>query len=123
MRTRALAILGIRLGSATPRARQPAPAGLQSGPSTLKTVRTPSSRRGTAAKRKAGWNLGANRKPMPRSRTQAATPAGGRSILTPRASRTSAAPQDDEAARLPCLATRAPQAAATIAESVEMLKL
>ena len=43
--------------------------------------------------------------------------------MTPSASSTSALPQSDEAARLPCLATRAPQAVATIAASVEMLKV
>src|SRR5207237_4189497 len=92
-RVSASAIGGASPASATPSARQPAAAGLQSGPRMLKTVRTPSSRRGTAANRKDGWKRGANRKPMPASRTQAATPSGGSSILTPSASSTSAAPQ------------------------------
>ena len=44
-------------------------------------------------------------------------------MLTPSASRQSAVPHWDEAARLPCLATFMPPAAATRAEVVEMLKL
>jgi len=43
-------------------------------------------------------------------------------MLTPSASRQSAVPHWDEAARLPCLATFMPPAAATRAEVVEMLK-
>src|SRR6266446_7828852 len=54
---------------------------------------------------------------------QRATPSGARSILTPSFSSTSAEPHSDDAARLPCLATRTPQAAATIAARVEMLKV
>src|SRR5207302_2782980 len=54
-RTRTSAIRPARAASATPSAWRRAPAGLQSGPRTLKTVRTPSSRRGTAAKRKPPW--------------------------------------------------------------------
>src|SRR2546422_4865535 len=60
---------------------------------------------------------------MPASWMQRATPAGARSTFTPSCSRTSAEPHRDEAARLPCLATRAPHAAATIAASVEMLNV
>jgi hypothetical protein len=41
----------------------------------------------------------------------------------PRASRTSAEPVCDVTARLPCLATVAPAAAATSAAAVEMLKV
>ena len=41
----------------------------------------------------------------------------------PRASRTSAEPHEEVTARLPCLATLAPAAAATRAAAVEMLKL
>src|SRR5258708_25051285 len=52
-----------------------------------------------------------------------ATPSGARSIFTPSCSSTSAEPHSEEAARLPCLATRAPHAAATIAAKVEMLKV
>ena len=57
---------------------------------------------------------------MPVSSASWAVAAGGRSITTPSASSTSAAPQLDEAARFPCLTTRAPAAAATIAPMVEM---
>ena len=60
---------------------------------------------------------------MPASSMHRATPSGCRSILTPSFSSTSAEPHSDEAARLPCLATRAPQAAATIADRVEMLNV
>src|SRR6185503_5809595 len=62
-------------------------------------------------------------KPTPTSSTHAATPSGPRSIFTPNASSTSALPHALDAARLPCFATRASAAAATIAESVEMLML
>ena len=44
------------------------------------------------------------------------------SIFTPNASRQSAVPQFDEAARLPCFAILIPSAAATNAATVEMLK-
>src|SRR5450759_2304516 len=122
-RMRTSAILPATVPSATPRAWYRAPAGLQRGPRTLNTVRSPSSRRGTAAKRKDGWKIGANRNPMPAVSMQRATPSGARSIFTPSCSSTSADPHMDDAARLPCLATRAPQAAATIADRVEMLKV
>src|SRR5262245_10183400 len=58
---------------------------------------------------------------MPVSWASFSVAAGGRSMTTPRASRTSAAPHAEDAARLPCFATRAPAAAATIAPIVEML--
>ena len=58
---------------------------------------------------------------MPTSVTTAAWRSGGRSSTTPSASSTSAAPQAEDAARLPCLTTRAPAAAATIAAMVETL--
>src|SRR5216683_3186053 len=93
------------------------------GPSTLNTVRRPRSLRGTAAKRNDGWKIGAKRNPMPASSMHLATPSGCRSIFTPSCSRTSADPHIDEAARFPCLATRAPHAAETIAASVEMLNV
>ena len=44
-------------------------------------------------------------------------------IFTPKASNTSAEPQRELAERLPCFATRAPAAEATIAAAVEMLKV
>src|SRR3712207_8074838 len=52
--------------------------------------------------------------------TQVATASAGRSMTTPSASRTSAAPEEDDAARLPCLATGTPVAAVTTAAIVEM---
>jgi hypothetical protein len=106
--------------SAQPMAPATGRAGLVSGPRKLKTVPMPSSRRGTAACRKPGWNTGAKKNPMPASSTQRATPAAGRSMTTPRASSTSAVPDAEDAARLPCLATGTPAAAVTIAAIVEM---
>ena len=100
-----------------------APAGLVSGPSRLNTVRTPSSRRTGAAWRMAGWCAWANMKPKPTSSMQSATSAGVRSMRTPSASSTSAVPARDDIARLPCLATMTPAAAATSAPAVEMLKV
>ena len=67
----------------------------------------------------AGWKRWAKQKPMPASRTQRATPSGPRSITTPSVSSTSTDPHFDDAARPPCLATRAPAAAVTIAAIVE----
>ena len=69
----------------------------------------------------AGWNTGAKQNVMPRSRPASAAAAAGRSMTTPSASSMSAEPLWDDAARFPCLATRAPAAAATIAAMVEML--
>ncbi len=86
----------------------------------LNVVLMPSSRRGTAAWRMAGWKAAEKQKVMPASTPTSATRAGGRSSLIPSASRTSAEPDCDEAERLPCLATGAPAPAATIAAIVEM---
>ena len=61
--------------------------------------------------------------PTPTSLIHWATETGESSIWTPKASRTSALPQDPEAARLPCLATFSPAPAATKAVAVEMLKV
>ncbi len=52
---------------------------------------------------------------------QASTWAGDISILTPKASKTSAAPHRLDTDRFPCLATGMPQAAARMLEPVEML--
>ena len=60
-------------------------------------------------------------KPIPASRRQVSTAAGGRPMATPSAPSTSLAPDFEEAARLPCLATGTPQAATMIAASVETL--
>jgi len=96
------------------------PAGLVSGPSRLKTVGTPISRRGGPECRNEGWNTGAKQNPIPTSATQRATSSGPRSIRTPSASSMSAPPLADDAARLPCLTTGTPAAATTIAAIVEM---
>ena len=85
-------------------------AGLVSGPRMLKVVAMPSSRRGTAAWRIAGWKAAEKQNVMPASSATSATRAGGRSSRMPSASRTSAEPDCDDAERLPCLTTRAPGA-------------
>jgi hypothetical protein len=89
----------------------------------LKMVRTPSSLRTGAACFIEAWWLGAYMKAMPHSSRQRAI-CGGFSIrLPPRASMTSALPLVEDTLRPPCLATRAPAAAATKVEAVEMLKV
>src|SRR4029453_2997917 len=123
VRRRTSAMTGAIRGSATPSAWWPALAGLVRGPRKLKTVGTPSSRRGAAAWRNDGWNTGAKQKPMFTSPMVAATASGGRAMATPRASSRSALPQRPEAARLPCLATRWPAPTATSAARVETLKV
>src|SRR6185369_3682932 len=60
-------------------------------------------------------------KPIPASRMQVPTCLASRSILTPSACRTSAAPDLDDSARLPCLATGTPAPATINAAQVEML--
>ena len=89
----------------------------------LKMVRTPISRRTGATFFIALWCSGANMKPMPNSSMQVATCSGVSWMLTPRASRASALPEVEETLRLPCLATRAPAAATTNIEAVEMLNV
>src|SRR5690349_19660757 len=58
---------------------------------------------------------------MPASWATSATRCGDSVRSTPRASSTSAEPEDEEAARLPCLTTRTPLAAMTMEDIVEML--
>ncbi|BBX25172.1 hypothetical protein GCM10009632_21820 [Mycolicibacterium alvei] len=82
---------------------------------------TPISRRTTDAWRYEGWNCGAKANPMPTSATLRATSSGPRSIRTPSASRVSAPPDSEDAARLPCLITGTPQAATTMAAIVDKL--
>ena len=60
-------------------------------------------------------------KPMPASAMQRPIASGVRSILTPSAASTSAAPERDDSARLPCLATGTPAPATISAAQVEML--
>jgi len=62
-------------------------------------------------------------KPMPVCARQSATCSGESARFTPRASSTSALPEDDEALLPPCLATGTPAAAATNMAVVEMLKV
>ena len=62
-------------------------------------------------------------KPTPVRRTHAATCSQVRSIRTPSASSTSAAPERDVTPRLPCFATGTPAPATTKAAVVEMLKV
>jgi len=59
--------------------------------------------------------------PIPISSIVCLTASGSRSILIPRASSTSELPDIEVAARFPCLATRTPAAAVTIAAAVEIL--
>ena len=58
---------------------------------------------------------------MPASRMQRAILSGVRSILTPSAVSTSAAPEREDSARLPCLAIGTPAPATMSAAQVEML--
>lgn len=60
-------------------------------------------------------------KPTPASRIARAIAAGSPPSFTPSAARTSAAPDLEEAARLPCFATGTPQAATIRLASVETL--
>ena len=60
---------------------------------------------------------------MPASRRQCVAPSGSRSIFTPSASSTSAAPLLEDMLRLPCLATGTPQPATTKDTAVEMLSV
>jgi len=69
----------------------------------------------------AGWCEGANMKPMPVSATQRPTCSGVISILTPSDDSTSAAPERDDSARLPCLATGTPVPATMKEAQVETL--
>ena len=70
------AITGASRGSLTPTAWAAGRAGFDSGPRTLKTVGTASSRRGTAVWRIPGWNTGAKQKAIPAAATHGATAAG-----------------------------------------------
>lgn len=85
-------------------------------------MRTPSSARTGATWRMAGWKTRAKRKPKPSSSMASPTLSGGASRSTPRASRRSAEPALELAARFPCLATATPPAAATRAARVERLR-
>ena len=71
----------------------------------------------------APWCAGANRKQMPASSRALSWRSGPASMATPSSDRTSAAPERDESARLPCLATFRPPPAATNPTAVEMLSV
>src|SRR6516225_1331994 len=60
-------------------------------------------------------------KPMPASREQSPICSGESSMFTPKAESTSAAPDRDDKARLPCLATGTPAPATISAAHVEIL--
>ena len=122
-RCRQRATKGASSGRGTPTTCASGRAGLVSGPSRLKAVRTPSSRRGASAWRVEAWNLGANRNVQPTASSADCTVAVGASIRTPSASSTSALPQVPLAERLPCFATGTPQAATTNEATVEMLNV
>ena len=62
-------------------------------------------------------------KPMPISSMHAEIVSGDVSIFTPRAVKTSALPARLDDARPPCLAMKAPPAAATKAAAVEILNV
>src|SRR5476649_2380369 len=100
-----------------------APAGLVSGPRILKIERTPNSRRTGATCFIAAWWLGANMKPMPVCAIDCAICSGFKLMLAPSDSMTSALPDEEDTLRPPCLATRAPAAAATNIEAVEILNV
>ena len=106
-------ISGTRSRCATPTADASGRAGLQSGPRKLKTVGTPSSARTGPACLKPGWKAPANANVMPTSPSTSATRSAGSDRSRPRAASTSDDPDDELAARLPCLITGTPDAAAT----------
>ena len=113
---------GPSAGRRPPRPARPGRAGLATGPRKLKTVGTPSSRRGTEVcrQRRVIERREQERERRPRRPAARSRPAAGRSPRrAPPARRRS--PQAEEAARLPCLTIRAPAAAAAIVPMVEML--
>ena len=109
--------------SYTPRTWYAGLAGLVSGPRMLNTVLNPSSFLMGPTYFIEEWYLWANMKQIPGSSRSFTALSGGWSRLIPRASRQSAAPDFEEAARLPCLATLVPPAEMTKAEVVEMLNV
>src|SRR3712207_4546147 len=95
--------------------------GLLSGPTLLNTVLTPIVFLTEAMFFIDGWNIGANRNPMPVFSMQDWTFAGEVLRSRPMYSRKSALPQTLEVDLLPCLATLAEAADATMAAAVLML--
>ena len=115
------ATVGAIHASATPTALACGRAGFVIGPRMFITVGIPSPLRASAAYFIEGWKTWANRKVIPIRPTSSSTFATGRSRRTPSASRTSAEPDFEVEARLPCLTTVRPVAAITTDAMVEML--
>ena len=114
---------GAAASSPTPTISRATPAGFVSGPIRLKAVRTPISRRVGPANFMAGWKAVASMNANPSVRRAAAAETSSWSVRTPSASSTSAEPEREVIARLPCLATGTPAAATTRAAVVEMLNV
>ena len=89
----------------------------------LKTVRMPSSFRMGPTYFMALWYCWANMKQKFVFSSISRHLAGSSWMFTPRASRQSAVPEREDAARFPCFATFTPADAITMAAVVEMLKL
>ena len=89
----------------------------------MNTVRNPSSLRIAPTYFMDEWYSWANMKQTPTSFRSFLHRSGDCRMLTPSASRQSAAPLSEEAARFPCFATLMPAAAAIIAEVVEILNV
>ena len=86
----------------------------------LNTVRKPSSFLIGATYFIDVWYFCAKKKQKPALSRSSRHLSVSRAMFTPSASRQSAVPDFDEAARLPCLETSTPEAAMTIAEVVEI---
>src|SRR5581483_3386202 len=95
--------------------------GLLSGPTMLNTVRMPIIFLAAATVFIDGWKEGANRNPMPVFSMHDCTFAGGALKSRPTCSHRSALPQTPDTDLLPCFATLAPAAHATMAAAVLML--
>src|ERR671933_427488 len=95
--------------------------GLLSGPTLLKTVLMQIVFLTEATFFIDEWNIGANRNPMPTSSMHDWTFAGGALRSRPMDSKKSALPHMPDIDLLPCLATFARAAAATMAAAVLML--
>ena len=118
------ASFGAAASSPTPiELRGVAPAGLVSGPTRLNAVRTPISRRVGPAWRIAGWKRARTGTRSRARATRRRAESASWSMRTPSASSTSAEPDFEVIARLPCLATGTPAAATTSADVVEMLNV
>ncbi len=113
---------GTRSSAETPTAEAWGRAGLQSGPRMLNIVAMPSSLRVGPACLNPGWKSWAKARVMPVSRNTSATRSGGIARLTPSTESTSDAPDEELAARLPCLTTGTPAAAAITDAADEMFR-